>query len=66
MIFPGRPLYVRLIRSLTPEKPAAATNTKQNKVGPNETTPRKSIATGASASVDQVAKYKHTVLKPKS
>ena len=77
MTFPGRPLYIRLLRTLTPEKgpnkavPEAdpkgvkliAQNLDENKL---KDTPKKpTAAANASASAGQVPKYKHTVLKSK-
>ena len=73
-IYPGRPLYIRLLRPLTPEKttktspvnqlePSAvkelARNIEKDKNGKKNLTPKKLSAAGtASASTSQVPKYK--------
>ena len=77
MTFPGRPLYIRLMRTLTPEKgpnkavPEAdpkgvkliAQKLDENKL---KDTPKKPTAAAkASATAAQVPKYKHTVLNSK-
>ena len=77
MTFPGRPLYIRLIRTLTPEKEPKQANLEVDPKGVkqlakklddnklNDTPKKPTAATNASASAAQVPKYKHTVLKPK-
>ena len=77
MTFPGRPLYIRLIRTLTPEKEPKQVNLEVDPRGVKQLaknlddsklkdTPKKPTAVAtASALAGQVPKYKHTVLKSK-
>ena len=77
MTFTGRPLYIRLLRTLTPEKEPKQVNLEEdpkrvkqlakildeNKL--NDTPKKSTAAANTSTSAAQVPKYKHTVIKPK-